>query len=247
VTSAQIKSLPKHLRSPEVTWCHFLHVTASSCELQPCRRWNVQYMPVSGPLKPLPGDFRSNDVTFGELSRDVISRHVSCSCELQPCRKWNVQHMPVFGPLEPPADDFCSNEVSSGTLPVTWGHVTSFPSRDCLLRDTALLEVKCTVYGSFRPSKPLPGDFRSNDVTSGLLPISWGQVTSFRATWLPPPASYSLLRGEIYSICQFLAIYCHFQVSSGDMTSLPGHLRSPEVTWRHFLSRGRFLLRATAL
>jgi len=31
------------------------------------------------------------------------------------------------------------------------------------------------------------------------------------------------------------------------MTSLPGHFRSPEVTWRHFLSRDCLLLRATAL
>jgi len=31
------------------------------------------------------------------------------------------------------------------------------------------------------------------------------------------------------------------------MTLLPGHFRSPEVTWRHFLSRDCLLLRATAL
>ena len=42
------------------------------------------------------------------------------------------------------------------------------------------------------------------------------------------------------------AYYGNFQVTSGQMTSLPGHFRSPEVTERHFLSR-KCLLRATAL
>jgi len=51
----------------------------------------------------------------------------------------------------------------------------------------------------------------------------------------------------MYSICQFSAFYRHFQVTSGQMTSLPDHFRSPEVTWRHFLSRDCLLVRATAL
>jgi len=53
-----------HLRSCHVIFCH---VTASSSELQPCGKWNVQYMWVFGPLQPLPGHFRSNDVTSGSL------------------------------------------------------------------------------------------------------------------------------------------------------------------------------------
>jgi len=50
----------------------------------------------------------------------------------------------------------------------------------------------------------------------------------------------------MYSI-RHLSAYSHFWLTSGSMTSLPGHLRSPEVTWRHFLSRDCFLLRATTL
>jgi len=51
----------------------------------------------------------------------------------------------------------------------------------------------------------------------------------------------------MYSICQFSAFYRHFQVPSVEMTSLPGHFRSLEVTWRHFLPRDCLLVRATAL
>jgi len=147
----------------------------------------------------------------------------------------------------------------------------------------------------------LPGNFRSNDVTSGSLPITTGYLTSFRVTWLPPPASYrlvasetlsirefsafysllevssgkwrhfwvtsghqrspdiischltrlpashSLVGSEMHSICEFSAFYSHFQVTSGQMTSLPGHFQSPEVTWQHLLFHDCFLLRATAL
>jgi len=135
-----------HLRSRDVISCH---VTASSCKLQPCRKWNAQCTPVFGLLQPLPGDFRSNDVTSGHLrSRDVISCHLTASCELQPCRKRNIQYSPVFGLLH-----------------------------------------------------PLPGDFRSGDVTFGSLPVTC-HVTSFPVTWLPPPASYSLVGSEMYSIRQ---------------------------------------------
>jgi len=174
-------------------------VTASSCELQPCGKWNAQYMPVFGLLQPLPGDFLSNDVTSGSLqvtwSCDVISCHMtSSSCELQPCRMLNVQYMPVCGPLQ-----------------------------------------------------PLKGDFQSNDVTSGSLPVTWGHVTVFPVLWLPPPASYSLVRSEMYSTCQFSDFYSLFQVTSVQMTSLSGHFWSPKITWCNFLSRDCLLLRVTAL
>jgi len=33
------------------------------------------------------------------------------------------------------------------------------------------------------------------------------------------------------------ASYSHFLLTSGQMTSLPGHFRSREVTWGHLLSR----------
>ena len=34
----------------------------------------------------------------------------------------------------------------------------------------------------------------------------------------------------MHSIREYLAFYSYFQVTSGEMTSLPGHFRSPEVT-----------------
>jgi len=349
-----------HLRSHDVISCH---LTASSCELRPCRKWNVLYTPVFGLLHPLPGDFRSNDVTFGSLtviwghvtsfpvtwlpppasygfvrsemysvlqflafyshfqvisgqltsprvtsghlrSRDVISCHVtSSSCELQPCRKWNVQYTPVFGILQPLPGDFRSNDITSGSLPVTWGHVTSLlatwlplpasyslvgnemysirlfsafyshfqgllvkwrpfqftlsdlRSRDvtschltassCELQPCRKWNVQYTqVFGLLQA---LPCDFRSNDNTSGSLPVTWGHVTPFPVTWLPPPAGYMLVGSEKYSIRQFSAFYSHFQATSGQMTAHPSHFPSPEVTWRHFLSRDCLLLQATEL
>jgi len=86
------------------------------------------------------------------------------------------------------------------------------------------------------PLQPLQGDYWLNDVTSVSLPVTWGHVTSFPVTWLPPPASYSLVGGETHSIRELSVLYSHFKVTTGPMTSLSGHFRSPEVTWRHFLS-----------
>jgi len=175
VTSGQITSLPGHFRSPETRDVISSHVTASSGELQPCRKWNGHYTPIFGLLQPLPGDFRSNDVTSGHLkSRDIISCHVTASsCDLQPCGKSNAQYTQVFGLL-----------------------------------------------------LPFPGDCWSNDVSSGSLPIIWGQVTSFSTTWLPPPASYSLVWSQTHSIRQFSHLYSQFQVTSNQMNSLPGQSRS---------------------
>jgi len=51
----------------------------------------------------------------------------------------------------------------------------------------------------------------------------------------------------MYSIREFSALYSHLQVTSGQMTALSDHFRSPEVTCRRFLSRYCLLLRATAL
>jgi len=72
-------------------------------------------------------------------------------------------------------------------------------------------------------------------------------MTSIPVMWLPPTASCSLVESEMYSIHEFSAFYSHFQVTSGQMTSLPGPFRSREVTWCHFLSRDCLPLRATAL
>jgi len=42
-------------------------------------------------------------------------------------------------------------------------------------------------------------------------------------------ASYSLVGIEMYGTRQFPAFYSHFQVTSGQMTSLPDHFPSPEI------------------
>ena len=82
--------------------------------------------------------------------------------------------MPVFGALQPLPGDLRSNDVTSGSLPVTRGHVTSIPV-------TRLPSPACyNLVGSenvpyiavFSPLQPLPCDFRSNDVTSGALPVT---------------------------------------------------------------------------
>jgi len=73
----------------------------------------------------------------------------------------------------------------------------------------------------------VPGDFRANDLTSWSLPGTRGQVMSFPVMRLRPLASYSLVESEMYSIRQFSAFHSHFQETSGQMTSLPGHFRSP--------------------
>jgi len=235
------------------------HVTASYCELQPCGK-NVQYTWVFGLLQPLPGDFRWNYVTPGSLlvtwshvtsfpvewlpppsnyrfvgsethiirefsafysrfqvnfrwnvtsaSLLVTGGHVtsnSChmtdsSCNVQPCRKQNAHHTWVFGILQPYPVDFQWKVVTSGSLPVNWGDMTAFPvswlpppeSYSLVGSGTHIIRV-------FGVLQALPGDFRSNDVTYGSLPFTWCQVMAFPVTWVPPPASYSLVESETLS------------------------------------------------
>jgi len=117
-------------------------------------------------------------------SHEVIFCHVTAYfCELQSCMKQNVQYTQVFGLLQ-----------------------------------------------------PLPGDFRSNYVTFGSLPVTWGHVTSFPVTWLPLPARYSLVGSEMYSIRQFLAFQSLFLVTSGQITWLlvnSGHQGSRDIIYCH--------------
>jgi len=107
------------------------------------------------------------------------------------------------------------------------GHFQCLRSRDviffrvtpsyCELRPCKEWNVQCTwVLGLLQP---LPGDFRSNDVTSGSLPVTWRRE-SFLIAWLPPTASYGLVGSEMYSIREFSAFYSHFQIP---------------VKWRPFL------------
>jgi len=190
--------------------------------------------------------WRQFRVTSGHIrSHDVISCRVAASsCKLHLCRKLSVKYTRVLSLLQPLWCDFRSNDVTSGPLPVTWGHVTSFPVTWLHPPELQLCRKWNLQYtGVLGLLQPLPADFRSNDVTSGSLSVTLGHVTSFSVTWLPPPVSYSLVKSEMYSMCKFLAFYSHFQVTSVKW-------RHFLVTWNHvmsFLSRDWFLLRATAL
>jgi len=62
------------------------------------------------------------------------------------------------------------------------------------------------------------------------LPVTGGHMMSSPVTYLPSPASCSVVGSGMYSIRQFSSFYSHFQVTSGQLTSLPGHFRSPEAT-----------------
>ena len=67
VTRGQMKALLGHFRSVRSCYVIFCHVTAISCELQPCScRSNINKTGVFRLLQPLPGDFRQN-VTSGRL------------------------------------------------------------------------------------------------------------------------------------------------------------------------------------
>jgi len=243
-------SLPGNFPSPESRYVICCRVTASSCELQPCRKWNGHYTPVFGLLQQLSGDFRSNDITSGHLkSRDIISCHATASsCDLQPCRVKRTVYA-----------SFRSSNTISKWLPVKWClfRVTSahLKPRDIIFCDVT---ASCCKLQPRRKSnaqhtpvfgllQPLPDDFRANDVSSGSLPLTCSHVMWFFVTWLPPPASYSLVGSQMHSIRQFSAFYSHFQVTSSQMMSLPGHFHSSEVTWRDFLWRDCLLLQATAL
>ena len=72
VTSCLMTALPGHFRSHDAI---SYHVTATSSKLQLCRSSNVPKTSLVRLLRPLPGDFRSNNVTSGSLP--VISGHVS--------------------------------------------------------------------------------------------------------------------------------------------------------------------------
>jgi len=147
----------------------------------------------------LPGHFRSHK---------VISSHVTASlCELQPCKKSNAPKTRVFGFLQPLPGDFRSNDVTSGSLPVTWGHVTSFfvtlltPASNSLVGSQAHQTLKFSaIYSHFQVT--------SGQMTS--LPVTWGHVMSFSVTWLTPPARYLLVGSQTHKKLEFSAFYSDF-------------------------------------
>jgi len=211
---------------------------ASSCELRPCRKSNTQYTPVFSLLQPLPGDFRSNDVTSGSLPVtwghktlfSVTWQPPPASYSLVRGQMHSIRQFSAFYSHF----QLTSGEMTSlpGTLPVPWGHMTSFSVTWLPPPTSYILVGSRTQYMPvFALLQPLPGDLRSNDVTSGSLPVTWGHITSFPVTSLAPPASYSLVKSQTHSIHRFLAFYIHFQLTSRQMTSLPGHFRLLEVMW----------------
>jgi len=187
-------------------------------------------------------------VTSRHLSScDVISCHVTpFSCELQPCRIWNVHYTRVFGFPQPLPGNFWSNDVTSGSLPVIWGHVTSFPvpwlppaSYSLVGSETYSIRKFSAFHSHFQVTSSqmtsLPGHIRSPEARD----ISCDMTASYCE--LQPCTKWSVQ----YS--QFLAFHNRFQVTSGQMTSLTGPFRSPESTWRHFISCGCLRLRCTTL
>jgi len=164
-----------HVRSCEVTSCH---VTATYCVLQPYRSSNVPKTRVLGLLKPLPADFRSNNITSGWISVTWGHWHhfLSRDCHL----------LRVTAMLELKHTKNASSRPSTATsfrLPVKWRNFRSpavtwchFLSRDYhLLWVAALQELKLTRNASSRPTRhflltsgrmtPLPGRLRWREVT----------------------------------------------------------------------------------
>ena len=87
------------------------------------------FQPTTATSRWLPVKWRYLRVTSGDIrSRHVISCQVTASYrELQPCKKWTVQYTRVFGLLQPLPGYFRYKDVTLRLLPVTKGHVTSFP------------------------------------------------------------------------------------------------------------------------
>jgi len=193
-------------------------------------------MPVFSLLQPLKRDFQSNDVTSRSLQvtwGQVTSLTVTwlpppASYSLVWSQTHSIRQFSAF---------YSHFQVTSGeitSLPVTSGHLRSRDVNSCHVTASScglrLCRKSNAQYTPVFGLQPLLVDFRSNEVTSGSLPVPWGNVTSFPITWLPPPASYSLVKSETHSIRQFSAFYSHFQVTFGQMTSLLSHFRSLEVS-----------------
>jgi len=70
----------------------------------------------------------------------------------------------------------------------------------------------------------------SGQMTSLLGHFRSADVMRFLVALLPRTASYSLVGIEIYNIREFSTFHSHFKVTSGQIMSLPGHFRLPEVT-----------------
>jgi len=177
-----MRSLPGHSRSRDVISCH---VTATSCELQPCWSSNLHRTPVFGFLQPLPGDFRWNDVTSGHIRwrGHVTSFHVMWLPPPVSYSPIGTQSYtkPEFSALY---SHFQVTSAEMTLLPVMWGHVTSFAVM-WLLPPASYSPV-----GAQTKTKPNVLAFYSHFlVTSCQMTSLWvtsGHVTSFPVMWLTP-------------------------------------------------------------
>jgi len=234
-----------HLRSRDVISCH---VTASSCELQHCRKWNAQYTRVFGLLQPLPGDLRSNDVADGSIT--VTWGHVTSFSVTWPL----PPSYSLVGSETHSIREFSAFYTTFRWLQVKWRHfwVTSghLRSRDVISCHVTAFSCEVqpcrkwnAVYASFRPSTATSRWLLVKWRHFCSLPVTSGHVTSFPVTGLPPPASYSFVGSETHSIREFSAFYSHFQVTLVKWR----HFRLPKVMWRHFLIPECLLPWTTAL
>jgi len=187
------------LRSHDVIFCH---VTAYFCELQHCRKWNVERTWVFGLVQPLPGDFRSNDVTseslsvtIGHLASFFVTWLPAASYGLVGSEIHRVREFLAFSHFQVSSGQMMSlpgQFRSSNVTHVISCHVTA---TSCELQPCRKWNVQCTA--KFWPSTATSRWLPANDVTSMSLPVTWGHVTSFPVAWLPFPASYSLVGSEM--------------------------------------------------
>jgi len=125
-------------------------------------------------------EMTSRELRWPELTRKWLT---ASSCELQPCMKSNAQYASVFGlwmklPVDP---------IKSRHFKVTSGHMTSWDvisglvtASSCKLQPCVKSNAQYTPIFGFL--QPLSGDFRSNDVTSASVSLTWGHMMSFPVT-----------------------------------------------------------------
>jgi len=241
---------PLSVKWGHVTWFPVTGVTPppSYSPLELKRTQNTSFRTSIVTSRWLPVKWHHFWVTCGHVrSRDFISCHVNATCELQNCRSSKCTKQ-----------EFSALTATFKWLPLKWRHfrVTSGHVRSRYIISSLVDATSCELQPCrtsnihktwvFCLLQPLPGDFWSN-VTIGSLPVTWDHMTSFSVTWMLPPASCCCAGAQTYTKREFLAFYSNFQVTSGKMTSLPGHFRSREGSWHHFLSRDCNLLRVTDL
>jgi len=130
-----------------------------------------------------------------------------------------------FGFVQSLPGNFRSNDVTSGSLPITWGHVVIYchvTTSSCKLQPCRKWNLQCTrVFGLLQP---LAGDFRSNDVTSGSLPVTWGHEHHLLS------CDCLLLRATaLYKVKS--TVYASFRPSRATSRWLPAKWRHFQVTW----------------